>query len=78
VLGLVFKTSVRHSVSPVGSTPTSFRHSNSNTVNNLQVPLISVYHPCIIDPMTSPAEHVTRPTTASRGDSTNFADYTGG
>jgi hypothetical protein len=29
VLGLVFKTSVRHSVSQVGSTPTSFRHSVS-------------------------------------------------
>jgi hypothetical protein len=26
VLGLVFKTSVRHFVSQVGSTPTSFRH----------------------------------------------------
>jgi hypothetical protein len=31
VLGLVFKTSVRHSVSQVGSTPTSFRHSLSIT-----------------------------------------------
>jgi hypothetical protein len=29
VLGLVFKTSVRHSMSQVGSTPTSFRHSVS-------------------------------------------------
>ena len=26
MLGLVFKTSVGHSVSQVGSTPTSFRH----------------------------------------------------
>jgi hypothetical protein len=36
VLGLVFKTSVRHSVSQVGSTPTSFSHSHATNVDDLQ------------------------------------------
>ena len=37
MLGLVFKTSVRHFVSQVGSTPTSFRHVTIFTFNNLQL-----------------------------------------
>ena len=52
MLGLVFKTSVRHFVSQVGSTPTSFRHSKARTINTLLVPLISMYHPVYHGPMS--------------------------
>ena len=44
MLGLVFKTSVRHFVSQVGSTPTSFRQNNSNNFYRLDHPLMFVYH----------------------------------
>ena len=60
MLGLVFKTSVRHFVSQVGSTPTSFRH-NINLNQSLRswmdlcVPLV---HHTVIMPLTVYRRHI--------------------